>query len=987
LKEVSCRFFDILLRDLRERRIGADRLVEGTTYDAAHLARKDERVEWAAFLRIMENARQLWTREQLVQLGERSVEGPLVQFIGVVARIRFSVSGFYAWVTAPDGVAAQMITCAKASSRGAGPGRTVIDVKMTPGCAPSDELFLITQGTYAAMPRMMGASRAHVDYELRPDGARFDVRFTEPHGVLPAVRRFVTAPFTMRQAAKELADAHGSLLARYDELDTARSEIQRNHELLDVAYRLGQDIATLRDLGAVGKSVMTALLARGGVAGARITIDGAEDLRCEDGNRNGAYTTSVEVPGTPSAVIELWTAEPDADAQRLLDMIVPTIRLALDNAVAYRELADYQAGLEKLVDQRTLELREAQEARERFFGNISHEIRTPLSLILLSVADIERRAGQLLDERSRSGLGSITDASRKLVRLVDELLLLAAGQADKLVISPEPTDLNGLVEQLAAAWRPAAEAAGLELQTTTPASRTFANVDPVAFERIASNLVSNAVKYTPRGGTVAIELVVDDTLRLSVLDTGPGIDTDLAERLFGRFERASGHDRRKAGTGIGLALVKQLVEAHGGVVAVNARPTGGSEFRVTLPASRLVDAKPAQATNGAALRTSYAPEHAEGVTASGTVFKPTGLSAGTIVIAEDEPRLAESIASLLSEQYTVIVALDGAAALEQVQQHQPQLLITDVDMPGMNGIELAKRFREVTGDRLAPIIILSAVIDLNTRLAGLEAGAVDYIGKPFDPAELRARVASQFRMRDLAMRLHRAEQLSSMGILTSGLAHELRNPANGIINAIAPLQMLLPAEISGPETDVGQLLDAMKSCAEQIAFLVRQLLGFRNNVDLELRPCELPPLVQRAVGLAKEALQAVDVRIDMSVDRRVLCAQPLLVQVVANLIENAGHAAKRGGWVAIRGRSVGDRITLEVTDSGPGVPYELRERVFEPFFTTKSPGKGTGLGLSVARAIIHRHSGTLEISDRDGRSAFVIDLPAESNLVRPANAL
>jgi signal transduction histidine kinase len=987
LKEVSCRFFDAPLRDLKERGVDPSILVEGTVYTPKQLASKDERVEWTTLLRILQNGRAVWTREQLLALGKKSTEGPLVQFIGVVAKIRFSVAGFYQWVTAPDGVASQMITCVKIRSKPDGPGQLTVDFRMEPGYEPSEEFFLITQGTYAAMPRMMGASPAKVEMEMRPDGARMWIRFTEPRGVLPAMRRFVTAPFTMKQAAKELTDAHGSLLARYEELDTARAEIQRNHELLDVAYQLGQGIATLRDLGAVARSVMTTLLARAGVLGARVTIDGAERLCVEDGTRESPHTLSVDLAGTPTARIELWTAEADADARRLLDMLVPTIRLALDNAVAYRELADYQAGLEKLVDQRTLELREAQEAREKFFANISHEIRTPLSLILLSVADIERRAGALMDERSRGGLGSISEATRKLVRLVDELLLLAAGQADKLVLAPEPTDLNNLVDQLVAAWRPAAEAAGLSLQSKAPAARTFASVDPVAFERVASNLVSNAVKYTPRGGTVSIELAVDDTLRLSVLDTGPGIDRDLAERLFGRFERAAGSDRRKAGTGIGLALVKQLVEAHGGIVAAIQRPTGGSEFRVTLPLSRIVEARPALGGSSMPLRTTYAPLQVEGGISSGTVLRPPGLSAGTILIAEDEPRLAEAIASLLAEQYMVIVALDGVSALELVQQHQPQLLITDVDMPGMNGIELAKRFRETTGDRLAPIVILSAVIDLNTRLAGLEAGAVDYIGKPFDPAELRARVASQFRMRELAMRLHRAEQLSSMAILTSGLAHELRNPANGIVNAIAPLQMLLPEDIAGAGTDVGELLDAMKSCADQIAFLVRQLLGFRTNTDLDLRPCDLSPLVQRAVGLAKEALQEVDVRIDMNVGRRVLCAQPLLVQVVANLIENAGHAAKRGGWVAIRGRSVGNRITLEITDSGPGVPQELRERVFEPFFTTKSPGKGTGLGLSVARAIVHRHNGTLEISDRENRSAFLMDLPAESTISQPANAL
>src|SRR5690606_3438686 len=113
--------------------------------------------------------------------------------------------------------------------------------------------------------------------------------------------------------------------------------------------------------------------------------------------------------------------------------------------------------------------------------------------------------------------------------------------------------------------------------------------------------------------------------------------------------------------------------------------------------------------------------------------------------------LAEAIAELLRDRYTVIVGLDGLAALALVEQHQPQLLITDVDMPGMNGIELAKQFRERTGDRLAPVLILSAVIDIRTRVAGLEAGAIDYVAKPFDPSELKARVASQFRMRDLAM--------------------------------------------------------------------------------------------------------------------------------------------------------------------------------------------------------------------------------------------
>jgi len=229
------------------------------------------------------------------------------------------------------------------------------------------------------------------------------------------------------------------------------------------------------------------------------------------------------------------------------------------------------------------------------------------------------------------------------------------------------------------------------------------------------------------------------------------------------------------------------------------------------------------------------------------------------------------------------------------------------------------------------------------------------------------------------VRLHQAEQLSTLGILTSGLAHEIRNPANGIVNAIAPLTEMLPTELTGPETGAGQLLSVMGECADQIGFLSRQLLGFRRGMDLELAPTSVPELVQRSISLANGALAGVEVRTKLGVAQPLMCSGPLLVQALTNLVENAGHAVgPGGGWVEIATRTEGEHVLIEVTDSGPGVPVELRERIFEPFFTTKAPGIGTGLGLSVAKAIVQRHGGVLEIRERSGRPAFVIELPAES---------
>jgi signal transduction histidine kinase len=301
-------------------------------------------------------------------------------------------------------------------------------------------------------------------------------------------------------------------------------------------------------------------------------------------------------------------------------------------------------------------------------------------------------------------------------------------------------------------------------------------------------------------------------------------------------------------------------------------------------------------------------------------------------------------------------------------------------MPIVNGIELSRRFREITGDRLAPIIVVSAILDLGTRMAGLDAGAVDYVTKPFDPMELRARIRAQFRTRELVVRLQRAEQLTAMGILTAGLAHELRNPANGIVNAVGPLGDLLPPELVQPETAVGQLMDVLTSCADQIGFLSRQLLGFRKGiVELDLRDTPIRELVQRAVALVHPGTVG-EIRIDLTADGNLKCAPPLLMQVLTNLFENAAYAAGPRGWLQIRTTAQGDRLTIEVSDSGGGVPFPLREQVFEPFFTTKPTGIGTGLGLSLARDIVHRHNGVLEIRQRDDQTCFVVELPNYSPL-------
>lgn len=985
MNEVSCKVFEILIAPLAAKGVSLDAIVAGTSISTAKLRDKKERIDWGQYAAIMRNVRPHFTDEEYRELGRSYMRSPGLKFAFVIARLVFSPMDIYRWFSKPrEGVGNQMFTCIVPSHQELSKNEIVLELTLPEGFEVCWDFFLISSGNMEELPRLFGLPRAKLKLSRLPRGARMEIEIpTARIPLFPRIWRIITWPFTARTAARELKEAHETLVERYAQLQDARSKLDRQATQLRTAHRINELAQRSLEVEHTLDTIAKALVEEAGFAWAEIELPDLSRTA-----RAGEHTTDEPLrrvlAGRAGQTIANLTVAPARDADRderdeLLEFIVPGLAIAVENAI-------YRSGLERLVDERTTELREARDAlaatvdqlreaqgaRDRFFGNISHEIRTPLSIIMLATSDIETRAGHLVDARTRTRFGVVTDSARKLVRLVDELLLLAAGQVGKLTTHPEPTDLAALVRQLETAWRPAAERAGLTLAARLPTA-LHASIDPVAIERVATNLISNAVKYTPSGGAIELELEHDPTgIRLSVFDTGPGITVDLARRLFGRFER--GDDRLIAGTGLGLALAKQLVDAHGGTIAAHARETGGSELRVVLPSSLVL------ADHGARLATALrlVDEPAVPVPIAETRFAPPGLSRGTVLLAEDDARLAEMIAGLLADEFTVLVAHDGNAALELMRRHQPQLLVTDVDMPGLDGIELSRRFREHAGDRLAPIIILSAMIELGTRVAGLEAGATDYVSKPFDPIELKARVRTQFRMRELALRLHRAEQLSALGILTAGLAHELRNPANGIVNAIHPLRANLPAELLQAEHPVAQLFDVVAECADQINELARQLLGFRDGgFQLEKRPIAVRDLVERALALTQDALAGIDLATSLpATDEPLSCAPPLMLQVLINLIENAAYAAGRGGRVQLDAETIGDKIVIVVADSGSGVPIELRERVFEPFFTTKPEGIGTGLGLSLARDIVHRHGGTLEIRDRNGRHAFVIELPS-----------
>ncbi len=970
MREVSCKVFDVFWAPLSKKGVDLDTIVADTGVTLARLQSRKERLDWSEFSAVMRNMRHHFTDAEYIELGRAYLRAPGLRFAMVIARLAMSPMDFYRWFSKPrEGVGNQMFSCIKPHHRELAPYDIELDLTLPEGFEVCWDFFLISQGNVIEMPRLLGYPAAEVTLTRLPNGGRYRIAVPQGTAIFRRIFHFLAKPFVRRDAAKELRAAHESLLDRYEELESAQMKLDRQAAQLRTAHSVNVLVQRDVDVDATLATVAKALVDEAGFTWAEVSLIGNGDNTARYGEKSDEPMIArvLEARGGEKVAALAVTPKPGtnrAESEELLAFITPSLAIALQNAT-------YRSGLERLVDERTRELREAQSAREKFFGNVSHEIRTPLSIVLLAVGDIEKRARDKMDSRAQAALGSIHDSARKLLRLVDELLLLAAGQEGKLELNLEATNLGALVSSLVAAWTPATEEAGLTMTSSIPAPVT-AKVDAVAMERVLTNLVSNAVKYTQRGGAIELELVEEpDGIRISVLDNGKGISDELMGRLFGRFERAEGEHRKITGTGIGLSLVKDLVEKHGGTVQALRRESGGTEMRVVLPSSLVMKETKAPAPQLRLVEHVKAP-----ALAPPSVSAPADVAKGTILVAEDDPRLAAMIADMLSDEYVVRVANDGAAALELAKTHQPNLLITDVDMPIMDGIELSKRFREVMNDRLAPIIILSAVLDLGTRVAGLDAGAVDYVTKPFDPSELRARVRSQFRQRDLALKLHRAEQLSTLSVLTSGLAHELRNPANGVVNAIEPLKMLMPPELMKPGEPIGELLDVMGECAAQINTLSKQLLGFRDHeTDLQLREASVREILDRAISISRTPLEDIEVRMDVPKDLRVRCAPPLLTQIFTNLFENGAHAAGKGGWISVSASVTDAHVSIIVGDSGPGVPVAMRTKIFEPFFTTKPQGVGTGLGLPVSREIALRHGGTLDVQDRGTTSVFVVQLP------------
>jgi signal transduction histidine kinase len=697
-----------------------------------------------------------------------------------------------------------------------------------------------------------------------------------------------------------------------------------------------------------------------------------------------------------------------------LEQLGVSASIGLSNALLFdqvdaqrRDLQDLTSNLELRVQVRTKELQSANERlldldrlKSEFFANVSHELRTPLSLILAPLDSMLEEFGEY-SEGQRQQLDGIQRNALVLMKLVDDLLDLSKLEEARLELDLTQVNLADLVSNIIGTARPLAERKRVALKLEC-LSRPLVVADARKIERVLINLLSNALKFSDPGALV--ELTVDQDEQkawVQVKDNGIGIPPDEVESVFDRFHQVdSSKTSRFGGTGIGLALAKELVELHTGSLTIESQLHQGSTFRMALPL-RLTDLSEdepefpnAAAQPGSSLEWSDEIRSREEYRFVGIVQateqrlayrskEGSGQKLARILVVDDNPEMLAYLEQELGEKYDVKTMTDGKQAVRLIGKEHHDLVISDVMMPGMSGLELCQRIKTDPRVQDTPIILLTARGGEQGRIEGHWVGADLYLTKPFRPAELQAAIEAQLASRSRRVEIAAHKRAASLETLLAGLAHELRNATHQAQSSQMAAWSLLE-KVSGSHMDEGftHRLEKMKGISrralDRIGAVVLSLQRYAfKRMQVPWSEVDFDELIRKETArltLAEEK----GVKLELALNSRVSVRGPNeeLRQMVLNMVENAIQAVDPGGWVKVSTAAMTGHVRLSIKDNGCGIPPSDQERIFDLFFTSKDPDKGIGLGLALCQRTIADVGGKVSVNSKVGQGTeFVIEIP------------
>ncbi len=821
VKEVICKTLITVFNAAKDKNIDVRLLLKDVPYSITYLLNKHERIEWKYWCKIISNSRPYFSGIEYEKMGRDYVKsGSYIE--GVIAAFIFFSSNRFTKKLRQYffRMAENDFTCIRHQNEFPAENKIKVTAYLDDGYELCPEFFLISKGVWDQFGVQIGHKDFKIEINWIHKGAIFNISWKK-ESAFSNIRKWIRWVFDIRNAFVELTDSHVELLNQYNRLEESKKLLLRQTTQLKTAHDITKSIRQSLDIKKTLRAITNALVTDAGFSSARIKL--FKDL---DGNNldvdisSGAdglnlnpvrHQIIIDKELTGELIIYPKINTDTAEVNDLLNYLLPIINVSIHDSLVLRTITDYKENLESKVEDRTVELKkaqeklsqtiillkEAQQSQNRFFTNISHEFRTPLTLILgpsKQIMELTR------NNKIKDDANLINRSAKKLNRLANQLLDISRIEAGKMKLKLTKENVVPVICDTISSFQSFAERKNISLRYSYESEVIKIYIDKDMLDKILSNVLSNALKFTPEGGCVNVSVKIiregcnteyinsdesstikekkislpdyignrndseitgltkKEVVEISVQDTGIGIPLDQMDKIFDRFYQVDNRlSREYEGTGVGLSLTKELVELHKGSISVESEEGKGSVFRIFFPVGK-EHLQPEEIVNDfpAADNVEIREYNSRDLSEIEPVQNPEknkldydsiAKECPSLLIIEDNSDVRNYISRILSGLYLITEASDGREGLTKAFDLIPDLIISDVMMPNMDGIQLCDALKSDSRTSHIPIILLTAKVALKDKISGLETGADDYIMKPFEADELKARIKNLLEQR------------------------------------------------------------------------------------------------------------------------------------------------------------------------------------------------------------------------------------------------